>query len=134
MRHAALDDIPALVAMGRKFHEQSKMPFGFNAGATADFLGGMIESDSTVIIMTDNGMIGGGVIPAYCDPDWRIAVEMFWWADGGGVKLLQAFEKWAAAKGAQEVRMTTLAALPRADGLLKRLGYTPTEISYTRII
>ncbi len=132
VRPAAPDDIPALLAMGREFHAESRMPFAFNEDVMTDVLAKMI--DGGAVLMTDRGVIGGMLSPAYCDPTWLYAVEMFWWARGDGLALLRAFERWAQQAGAKEVRMTSLAALPRADRLLRCVGYTPAEVSYSKVI
>lgn len=134
MRVATAIDIPALVEMGRKFHAQSGLPFGFDEGAVVDLLAGMIESPAAEILMTDRGAIGGVLNPAYCDSSWIMAVELFWWAEGDGLALLKAFEDWAAEMEASEIRMTSIYDLPRADRLLRRKGYGPTEISYSKVI
>lgn len=132
VRLAALADIPTLMAMGRSFHAESGMPFAFNEEVMAQVFARMIEADGATILMTDKGLIGGMLNPAYCDPSWVYAVEMFWWARGDGMALLRAFEGWAAEVGANEIRMTSLANLPRADLLLRRYGYQPAEISYSK--
>lgn len=134
IRHATPGDIPALLEMGQAFHAASGMAFRFDLDAMRDLLGKMIEADGAVILMTDRGVIGGMLNPAYCDPSWVYAVEMFWWAKGDGLALLRAFEDWAHHAGASEVRMTSLAALPRADAILRRVGYVPAEISYSKVV
>ncbi len=100
----------------------------------SEVLAKMIETDGATVLMTDRGVIGGAVHPAYCDPAWLYAVEMFWWAHGDGLALLRAFERWAQQAGAKEIRMTSLAALPRADRLLRCVGYSPAEISYSKVV
>ena len=132
MRQATEDDIQRLIEMGRKFHAQSGLPFGFDDAAVGALLSAL--TGGGVIIMTDSGAIGGVMNPAYCDPSWRMAVELFWWAEKDGLALLRAFEEWAAERGASEVRMTSLASLPRADTILRRKGYAATEISYSKVI
>jgi len=134
VRPAALDDIPALLEMGKAFHAESMMPFAFNEDAMAAALRQMIESEGAAVLMTDRGVIGGAINPAYCDPSWLYAVELFWWAQGDGLKLLRAFEGWAQQAGAKEIRMTSLAALPRADRLLRCVGYAPAEVSYSKVV
>lgn len=134
IRPATMDDIPALLEMGKVFHAESGMPFAFNTDVMGGVLARMIETDAAAVLMTDRGVIGGMVQPAYCDPTWLYAVEMFWWARGDGMALLKAFERWAQSAGADEVRMTSLAALPRADRLLRRVGYAPAEVSYSKVI
>lgn len=134
VRAAAIEDIPALLVMGRVFHAEGKLTCAFNPDAMADVLGKMIEADAAAVLMTERGVIGGMLNPAYCDPDWVYAVELFWWAQGDGLALLRAFERWAQQAGAKEVRMTSLAALPRADRLLRCVGYDPAEVSYSKVI
>jgi GNAT superfamily N-acetyltransferase len=132
MRPATPADLPRLVEMGRRFHEASGLPMQYDETAITGFLAGLVASES--IIMHDHGCIGGIICPAYCDPSWLMAVELFWWAERDGMPLLRAFEEWAADRGAREIRMTSLASLPRADAVLRRKGYTATEISYSRVI
>lgn len=134
VRPATLDDIPALLAMGKAFHAAAILPCAFDLNAMGAVLQAMIEADSAAVLMTDSGVIGGAINPAYCDPTWLYAVELFWWAQGDGLKLLRAFERWAQNAGAKEIRMTSLATLPRADRLLRCVGYAPAEVSYSKVI
>lgn len=134
IRPARTSDLPKIQEYGQKFHEQSQQPFPFNAEAAERFARIMIENEDAQIFISDTGMIGGVLTPAYVAPNWVMAVELFWWADGGGLKLLYAFENWAKEMGAREIRMTSLAALERADGLLRGLSYAPAEISYRKLI
>lgn len=134
IREATEDDIPELVDMGKKFHEAGGLACAFNEVATGTFLERMIESGDAVVFRSDKGMIGGGVSNPYCDPDWRLALEFFWWSeDKQGVKLFKAFEEWARSKNADEIRMTTIPDLPAAEKIVKRRGYQPSEISYSRV-
>lgn len=110
------------------------MPFAFDLDVMDGVLTRMIGDGRASVLMTDRGVIGGILQPAYCDPSWVYAVEMFWWARGDGLALLRAFERWAQQAGASEVRMTSLAALPRADRLLRRVGYAPAEVSYSKAV
>ena len=134
IRQATHDDTPAIIAMGRKFHAQSGQPMAFDDAAAGALVSGLIDSDRGAIFISDGGMIGGALSPAYCDPAWIMAVELFWWAERDGLALLKAFEEWAADMGAKEVRMTTLAALPRAASIMKRRGYAASEISHSKVI
>lgn len=134
VRPATVEDIPDLLKMGKSFHAESKMPFAFRDDVMAGVLGNMVQSENAVVLMTERGVIGGALSAAYCDPEWLYAVELFWWARGDGLALLHEFERWAQQAGANEVRMTSLAALPRADRILRASGYEPAEISYSRVI
>jgi GNAT superfamily N-acetyltransferase len=64
-----------------------------------------------------------------------IADELFWWSEGReGVKLLQAYEQWAAGFGAV-VRMTTLEAVnpDRMTRFFARRGYQPLERAFVKV-
>lgn len=134
IREATGADIPRIVEMGARFHAAGGIKAGYDQDAVSRLLAELIEADAGCLLVSDSGMIGGALVPAYCDPSWMMAVEMFWWADRDGLQLLHRFEEWAAENGAQEVRMTSLASLPRADAILRRKGYAPTEISYQKVI
>jgi len=134
IRAATIDDIPTLTEWGGKFHAASGMAAPFNPEAAKSLLAQLIPNPSAAVLMSDGGAIGGILSPAYCAPEWVLAVEMFWWAEKDGIRLLRAFEKWAHDNDADEIRMTSLAALPRASAILGRLGYDPAEISYSKVI
>ena len=118
-----------LIDMGRKFHAATGHPSAFSADAFETMLD-QIEAQGG-LFTSARGMIGGVIAPMWCAPDWKAAVELFWWAeDGQGLRLLRRFEQWARDMGAQEIRMTTLAAMPDAERALR--GYQRTETSWTR--
>lgn len=132
MRQATIDDLPALIEMGRKFHAAANLPFPAKRGAVDAALRQMIEQG--VIIMSDRGAIGGMLSRAWINPEWVFAAEFFWWAeDGKGRALLRAFEEWARQSGANEVRMTTLDHIP-ARKILDRLGYACRELSFGKVL
>ena len=120
-----------LVAMGRRFHAATGHPSSFCADAFCAMLD-QIEAQGG-LFTGPRSMIGGVISPMWCAPGWTAAVELFWWAeDGHGLRLLRRFEAWAREQGAQEIRMTTLAALPEAERALR--GYRRAETSWTRVI
>lgn len=107
------------------------MPFGFDEDAFLSVMGNIDAQGG--LFQSERGFIAGMIVPTLCDPNWKMAVELAWWAeDGSGQRLLRDFEKWAADNGASEVRMTTLANLPAAEKIMKRRGYAPTETSWTK--
>lgn len=133
IRPATESDIPALVAMGQKFSEAAGTPF--DKGDVAEFVSALIGSENGAVFVTDGGMIGGVLSPAYSCKSWLMAVELFWWAeDRQGIRLLKAFEEWAASRGASEIRMTTLAAIDGPQKIMARRGYAPIEISYQKVM
>lgn len=119
------------IEMGRKFHAAAGISGEFNAEdfaatvAAIDAAGGLFTSEA--------GMIGGLVAPAFYNSSHLIAYELFWWAeDGTGIRLLRKFERWAAASGANEIRISTLASLPGAERGLR--GYVHVENGYRKVI
>lgn len=135
VRRATADDIGHMVDLGARFNAQAKTIIPYDRDATAHFLNGLVGSPQAGVFVSESGIIGGVLSPAYCNPSWVMAVELFWWAsDRQGLRLLGAFEKWAKDMGAQEVRMTTLQAIDGPERILKRRGYAPAEISYQKVI
>jgi len=132
MNHAMHADIPRCVEMGARFFRDSGQSGGFVADHFADTLASLIEQDRAALIVSDRGMIGGVLVPSFCNRDWLIAVELFWWAeDGQGLRLLRAFEDWAVP---HEIRITTQDANTRPDKALLRKGYARMETSFKRTL
>lgn len=123
-------DVPALLERLARFHGLSGEAGSFDAGVTADFLRRVMAGG--VVFMTDRGCIGATLVPEWFNGARLLACELFWQADGGGLDLLRAFERWAADQGANEIRMASLAKLPRAGRLLLARGYSPAETSYRK--
>lgn len=135
MTPATEADIPRIVEMGRKFHIVAGIKAPFCEEATENTVRGLIESATGTVLVSDAGMIGGALVPAYCAANWTMAVELFWWAeDRRGLHLLKAFEDWAKDMGADEVRMTTIHGLDGAARILDRRGYSACEISHGKAI
>ncbi|NBT32820.1 MAG: hypothetical protein EBT13_13235 [Rhodobacteraceae bacterium] len=135
IREATAQDITAIVAMGRDFNAASGTPAAYDDAQAAQVAAGLINGAHGVILVSDGGMIGGALAPAYFNSAWIMAVELFWWArDRRGLHLLRAFEQWAKDKGADEVRMTTLGAIKGPEKILERRGYAPCEVSYQKVL
>lgn len=125
--------MPHLLVMAEKFHNAAKLPFEIDLTALETALLGMMENGC--VLVTDGGAIGGIMGAAWTAPEWKYAVELFWWAeDGAGLKLLRGFEDWAREQNAREVRMTSLAHLKRANTVLERSGYAHAENSYGKAL
>lgn len=135
IREATTSDLPFLMDVAHKFHAAGGMPSTINVDALSQFLTAMIEGEQSVIFRTDGGVIGGAIVPAYYNHSYLQAVELFWWStDRQGRALLSEFERWAAEMGANEVRMSTIASIPKSARLLGHLKYTPSEISHRKAI
>lgn len=97
---------------------------------TAAMVSGLIQSPDAIVLVSDGGFLAGSLQPTIINPA-RVAMEHGWLArDRSGMRLLRAFEAWAADRGAVMVRMSTGAVGPD----LGRLGYTMTEQNWVKRI
>ena len=141
LREAALEDLPAVVAMGQQFLQStsyrdliSENPVQMTAMATL-----LIDSSTGLLLVAEQadellGMIGMLVMDHPLSGE-RIASELFWWVDpvhrgSLGMRLLKQAEDWARAQGVVTIM---LAAPDAAVGrIYERLGYRQVELAYAR--
>lgn len=133
VRRAELSDIPEIVHWGRKFFDYSPWQgrTEFNEADLSASLEGMITG-SGAVFLNGHGICGGVIFPLFFNASMRVAVELFWFADGGGAELREAFEAWAIESGATALQMTCLtdSREPAMRRLLSSKGYTPMEVSF----
>jgi GNAT superfamily N-acetyltransferase len=134
VKQATPDDFPAILKMGRRFHEFSPWrDRPFSDDATLEMLHRITESDDAVLFTNGTGILGGVVAPIYFGGG-VVAQELFWFADKGGRELLDAFEQWADDKGASGVLMISLAMDEKTDErmgkIYERRGYRLRERNY----
>jgi hypothetical protein len=92
----------------------------------------MIDSPDGILLVSDNGMIGGLVF-AHPFSRQRVFQEFFWRSHGfEGVKLLKTAEAKAKGLGAVRSIMGAMDDLPDLDRLFGRMGYAPTERLYSK--
>lgn len=125
-------DLEFLVRGAAMFNDEFfRIPLSLTKTRVA--IAGMIQNG--VVLRTDNGFIGGVV---YEDPmrDWTILAEAAWFSTqpGEGKELLKAFEEEGKRLGVDEVRMSTLETYKPAEAMLMRLGYSPIEHSYRKLM
>lgn len=138
IRHAVQEDVPIIFALAKKMYEES----AYNEVCSFDdkkslaliqsaldnpdyYFLRVAEKDGAII-----GMYGGFVTDYYFSND-LMAADLLLYVDpnkrGGlaAVKLIQAFEDWAFAKGAKEVcpASSTQIAPERTAQLYHLLGY-----------
>lgn len=134
VRAATPADLPRLVDMGARFHAAS--PLSAIPFQPADFEAACYSLMRTgILLVSERGMIGGPVFPAFFNSRHRMAQELFWWAeDGQGDALRAAFEIRAAECGARLAAMSALEGL-RIEAVgrrLRRRGYEPVERLYVK--
>lgn len=131
IRKAVHDDLDRIVSMGRSFHAYSPWSnVPLDSQSLREFLAKII--DSGVILLGENGMIGGIMNPLYFNPSYVVAAELFWWAESGGRELMKAFEEWGAENGAYGYQFSALhdEKSERMDALFNRAGYRKVEAGY----
>ena len=125
VRYAAPGDIARVVELAHAEHAASRwhaLPFdeAYAGRTAAAFIGTM----GRTLLVTDGGFMAGMVQPLGFSPS-LVALEYAWYAhDGSGLKLLRAFERWAASVGARSVVVHSFLADPRIVRVLaQRRGY-----------
>jgi GNAT superfamily N-acetyltransferase len=146
-RAATLNDLPALLQMGRAFFDES----GFGAETSLDAeslektLRYLIESGEGAVFVAERtgaivGCAGALRFPYYFNLACSAAQELFWWIAPEhrgsilGVRLLQALERWARDSGCATLTMISLPALEDspAAALYRRMGYRPSEHNFIK--
>lgn len=131
IREATHDDLPRVVELGAAFHAMCPYSgFPLDREAFAEFAARLI--DGGVILLSDDGMIGGLLSPLYFNPSIVMGAELFWYAGTTGKALREAFEAWARDRGAQGVQFSGLADERQAAirRVFERAGYAPAEQAF----
>ena len=134
IRRATLDDLAEVVEVGARFLAYS--PYAhipLDRDAFEAFAAQLITGPGA-IFLSDDGMIGGLLNPAYFNPAYVMAAELFWYAPKDGQALMDAFETWAVMSGARAIQFTGLrdrhaAAIER---VFARRGYRPVETGFIK--
>lgn len=146
IRKATHDDIPRIVEMSDKFYAQTRYvdiaPMAKESAAGLAILmmesGVMLLAESEGIVV---GMVGLFIEPFTFNIAKTMATEIVWWVDpdhqrsGIGAELLAAIEPACRERGADMIRMMCLAGQSEvAETIYSRMGYTPSEHAYTKVL
>lgn len=140
IRKATPSDAHALVALGKTFVSSGRywgQRRSFDDEIFAAHIVQLINSPVVgFFVAEENNEIFGAIVVAIL-PDILtgkpIAMKLHWYAEGGcGLKLERAARKWAKEQGATEFKMSAMN--DRSAKLLERLGYTRTEVIYSKVI
>lgn len=147
VRPATTDDVPRIVAMGRKFWSQTAYaphviycPDSIAASALEMMGAGLLlvaELEGVAV-----GAVGLMAVPCYANRDVLMAAELYWYIEpehrdsGAGKALLVAIEAAARAAGVKIVGMMLLEAVEpeKAAAIYKRLGYSPGERTFFKVL
>lgn len=135
IRPATLDDIPALLEMGKAFADEAGVTarVGWDDDDVANLLEGLILSADGIVLLSERGMIGGYVAAHPFNTACRMFVELFWRDPGGeGLALLRAAENAARERGAGKSVMVAMDDMERTRRLYGRIGYAPVEVQFMK--
>jgi hypothetical protein len=139
IRHATQDDVAEIARLGAIFHEQagwSEIPY--SEADCAGSLGQYLQSEAFICLVAETdtivGMAAGAICPVYFNAAHVSGEELFWWVSDKapqmtGIRLLEALEGAAKAKGCKTWQMKSLARLggERMQRLYERRGYRASE-------
>lgn len=146
VRLANIDDVKAIVRMGRAFW--AAIPYNDGIPYCPDSLAltcaQMIEQGLLIYAHTDKavGAVGALCSPLFTNREYTVAAELFWWVEpehrntGVGVRMFAKLEE--AAKQAGVYRLSMMAVegleLDKAAALYQRFGYSPTERTWNKAL
>jgi GNAT superfamily N-acetyltransferase len=141
---ATVADIPELYGLAARFYAESNLLGTFDAEMfRANWERILRENVGAIFLLKSGnwlaGALGGVVYPDMYQ-DRLVATEFFWFVKpesrGSGLRLYDAFEKWAKERGCQQIRMVHLLdVMPeRVSQIYLRLGFTPAEVHYIKEI
>ncbi len=145
IRPATVDDIAEIARLGEIFHAQAGWSdvFGYSVEDCAKSLAHFIYNPAFICLVADKdgvvGMAAGAISPVYFNHSHTSGEEMFWWVSDTaphmtGIRLLEALETEAKARGCQSWQMKSIARLngDRMGKLYERRGYRASEHSYIK--
>lgn len=132
IREATQSDLDQLMIWAMRFHALSNWVLvPFSERRVRQTLSNMIEADHSVILMHDQGMIGGVIAELWIADRHSSAQEMFWYAEKDGGQLLEAFKDWGREKGAQFMIVSGLKdPTGRIQKVYERKGFELVEYHY----
>jgi GNAT superfamily N-acetyltransferase len=135
IRRATAEDIPRIVAMGRRHHGMSAKNVAYDGDSMAATVASLIAAPGGECLVSSYGSIAGVITPQFFNAQTVVALEVWWHSfDGTGLVLLDALEAWAREGGAVELCITTLEAhRPKgATRVLTRRGFVPSHRVFTK--
>lgn len=146
IRPATLSDLPALMDLAHLMHAESRFAeFPLSESRTAETFARLMASDDGAVLVMEGegGQIMGGVMGAVTD-HWSLSIRVagelavFLTPEArrgtAAVRIVRAFEQWAAERGASTVDMgiTTGVHTERTGQLYERMGFSFKGMTYTK--
>lgn len=134
---STLSDKVEAVKLLLDFHKKSEMPFPTSAAWALDLFKTCVQSPDRVAISKEGGILLGAVGKSLLGPILQ-SHEIAWWVDpehrGGSVDMLKMYEDWAIEKGAKLIEVKSLNIFKDVDRLYERMGYSPIETSWVKVV
>lgn len=135
IKRATSKDIDHAVALGARFHEYSQhKAIPYDQEAMAVFMGALVEAG--ILLLAEDGLLGGCLAPLYFNPSFKVATELFWYSPKEGRALRKSFEEWAIEHGAWAVQFSGMRddRAATVDKVFRRAGYEPVETGYLKVL
>lgn len=134
LRLATVDDLPAIVVMGRILHQESTFAtMDYDIDVVKETIGSLIDKKQFVVVAEDtNGEVIGGMagsvtqswfgkdavandLSLFVHPDRRGGLVAY--------RLVEAFVQWARMAGAKQIRPGVITGNRSAESMYERLGF-----------
>lgn len=142
IRQLTADEVPLTLEGAHEFYTASKMPGVFNDDVYIKTWSSIIASNRGTILIDVEGDKIIGAIAGVLSPNMftgdMMAIECFWFVfpehRGHGIRLLKAYEYWAASRDVKLVCMVHLKGLQPESlkALYERMGYHEIETNYLK--
>lgn len=141
LRMATVDDLPAIVMLGRVMHQESSFaPMNYDMDRVKGTISDLINKSQFVVVAEDtNGEVIGGMA-GMVTQSWfgrdMVAndLALFVASDARGgmaaIKMMKAFVHWAKLAGAKQIRPGVTTGHARAEKLFERLGFARCGASF----
>lgn len=141
LRMATVDDLPAIVMLGRVMHQESSFaPMNYDMDRVKETISDLINKSQFVVVAEDkNGKVIGGMV-GMVTQSWfgrdMVAndLALFVASDARGgvaaIKMMKAFVHWAKLAGAKQIRPGVTTGHARAEKLFERLGFARCGASF----
>jgi len=143
IRPAKASDLVVVAEMGREFYSEGRIPGTIVPDVfVANWRSYLSAGCGRIFLAEENeeivGFLGALLYPDVNDGD-LIGTELFWFVEKEhrgrcGMRLFDAFEKWAIEAGAKRLIMSHLSTLApdKLKKIYKRLGYRKADVSYVK--
>jgi GNAT superfamily N-acetyltransferase len=142
IRRATRPDVPALIALGRRFNDASGLNLAFSEPRAIQAITAAIDLPDrlALTLATPAGPLAGFLFAHVGLPPFsttRVVAEDAFWIEpdhrGGrtALRMISEFEAWARAQGAASASLSALQS-SRVAALYERLGYVRSEAHFTK--